>query len=123
MFRALGVLIGCALRTGVVLALDMPAFCWKQLVGQRVEAADLRASWPTHYVDLLDFIVQDCKEDTEEVRARFKERTAAAELNWTTFAWGGSKVELAAGGAERLMHFDDRHEYCRAAVHHHREEG
>lgn len=34
--------MGCCVRTGVHLTLDLPLMFWKQLVGQEVKAADIK---------------------------------------------------------------------------------
>lgn len=41
LFEFLGMLMGCSIRTGAHLALDLPSMVWKQLVGQNVTPSDL----------------------------------------------------------------------------------
>jgi len=41
LFEFIGLLMGCSMRTGAHLALDLPAMLWKQIVGQDINHADL----------------------------------------------------------------------------------
>lgn len=41
LFEFIGMLMGCSIRTGAHLALDLPSMVWKQLVGQNVYPSDL----------------------------------------------------------------------------------
>ncbi len=41
LFEFVGLLMGCSIRTGAHLALDMPSLFWKQLVGQNISLNDL----------------------------------------------------------------------------------
>jgi len=40
-YEFLGILMGVCIRTGAHLTLDLPAFVWKQLTGQKLVAEDL----------------------------------------------------------------------------------
>ena len=41
LFEFIGLLMGCSMRTGAHLALDLPIIFWKQIVGQDISNADL----------------------------------------------------------------------------------
>jgi len=43
LFEFLGVLMGCCVRTGTRLILDLPSFLWKPLVGQNLRFEDLQS--------------------------------------------------------------------------------
>jgi other hect domain ubiquitin protein ligase E3 len=43
LFEFLGVLMGCCVRTGTRLILDLPSFLWKPLVGQNLRLEDLQS--------------------------------------------------------------------------------
>jgi hypothetical protein len=41
LFEFIGLLMGCSIRTGAHLALDMPSMLWRQVVGQDITYSDL----------------------------------------------------------------------------------
>lgn len=61
LYEFIGVLMGCSIRTGAHLALDMPQMVWRQLVGQDISMSDLEK------VDerFCDFIthIQECPDE------------------------------------------------------------
>jgi hypothetical protein len=60
-YKFLGVLIGTCLRTGVHLTLDLPAFFWKPLVGQKITFQDIMEI-DAGFCDLLKFMQESDKE-------------------------------------------------------------
>jgi len=105
MFEFLGVLFGCCIRTGVRIALDLPAFVWKPLVGDQLTRADL-AAVNVHAVETLKLIES------------FDEETFEATINqtFTTELSDKSVVELKENGANIRVTYADRHEYVALAL-------
>ena len=64
-FEFLGILMGVCIRTGARLTLDLPAFLWKQLVGQRLTLLDLEEI-DVGFVKMLEFLKTATQEEQEK---------------------------------------------------------
>ena len=107
LFNFLGVLMGVCIRTNTNLAINLPSFVWKQLVGQRLTIDDIE--------EFDDGIVAELKElllarSEEEFESRFPDQ------HFTTTLSDGSTVELGDGGSKREVRFSDREAYVRKVL-------
>ena len=89
LFEFLGILMGCSVRTGTHLTLDLPTLFWKQLVNQTISVEDLEEV-DKPLTDLIRFMGECTKEVFEE---SFFE-------NYATMLSDKSIVELKAGGSK-----------------------
>jgi len=89
LFEFLGILMGCSVRTGTHLTLDLPTLFWKQLVNQPISIEDLEEI-DKPLTDLIRFMGECTKDVFED---SFFE-------NYTTMLSDKSIVELKAGGAK-----------------------
>ena len=114
MFRVLGVMVGCAMRSKVVLDLDMPPFFWKQLAGDgRVDLDDVRQFKAVALIDQLD-----------DVAYKFED-TAAGKKQFENDAMMNTLGEAPSPdvGYDLPVRFEDRLAYREAAKQHHLREG
>jgi hypothetical protein len=65
MFEFLGRLMGAAIRTGVLLILDLPSFVWKQLVSQSLTMMDLQLI-DQSFAKTAKFISEASKEELDQ---------------------------------------------------------
>jgi len=96
----LGILMGCSVRTGTHLTLDLPTLFWKQLVNQPISIEDLEEI-DKPLTDLIRFMGECTKEVFED---SFFE-------NYTTMLSDKSIVELKSGGSKIRVRFEDRFDY------------
>jgi hypothetical protein len=109
MFEFVGRLMGTALRTSILLPLDLPTLFWKQLVNEAVTVDDLRQidrSFTDGVLDKLD-VVQD--------EADFKQHFGAS-LTYATTLSDETRVELWPGSGARPVAFVERHDYARRVL-------
>jgi hypothetical protein len=97
LFRFLGRLIGVALRTSVLLSLDLSATVWKQLVRERCTLADLERD----YAPLVDGLLRPLRamgnaaDDKAAAETAFRARFPDGSL---TFAATDSDACLKSSG-------------------------
>jgi len=89
LFEFLGILMGCSVRTGTHLTLDLPTLFWKQLVNQPISIEDLEEI-DKPLTDLIRFMGECTKDVFED---SFFE-------NYTTMLSDKSIVELKPGGSK-----------------------
>ena len=106
LFEFLGILMGCSVRTGTHLTLDLPMLFWKQLVGQKVEFEDLEEV-DESLKDLVN-IFQNYS------RVQFEE--TIMETFSTTLS-NKTVVELKKGGNKIPVLYEDRFEYVQKVLH------
>jgi len=90
-WRALGVLMGVALRTRVLLTLQWPSAVWRALAGQPVSSHDLVAADAATGRGLIEAVVACSREEWED---KF-----AGTLTWSVMRSDRSRVLALAGGA------------------------
>lgn len=100
LFEFLGILMGCSVRTGAHLTLDLPTIFWKQLVSQKIEFDDLEEV-DESLKDIVNIIENYGKNQFEE----------AILENFSTILSNKKEVELKKGGAKIAVKFDNRMEY------------
>ena len=104
-YAFLGQLMGAMFRSQESLALSLPQFLWKRLVGEPV-------TWSRDFVSVDSAEVRFIESIETMSREKFDDAFAGA-LNFTTVRSGGEVVPLVADGTEKLVAYDDRLEYCR----------
>ena len=97
--------MGAMFRSTENLALSLPQFLWKQLVGEPV-------TWSRDFVSVDSAEVRFIESIETMSREKFNEAFAGA-LNFTTVLSGGETSSLLDDGPDRLVAYDDRLEYCR----------
>lgn len=97
--------MGAMFRSQENLALSLPQFLWKQLVGEPV-------TWSRDFVSIDSAEVRFIESIETMSREKFNDAFAGA-LNYTTVLSGGETASLVEDGQERLVAYDDRLEYCR----------
>lgn len=114
LFNFLGVLMGVCIRTNTNLAINLPSFVWKQLVGQRLTIDDIEEFDDGIIAELKELLLASSPEDFE---SRFPERY------FTTTLSDDSTVELAEGGSKREVTFASREDYARKVLYARMKEG
>jgi hypothetical protein len=104
MLRFLGSLMGMALRTNVLLPLDLPAFFWKPILGEQIEMADLEE------IDESIRGLQVLRMSTEEMWGG--EETRAFYETFECTLGDGTRIPLVAGGSGVNVTYETRLEYC-----------
>ena len=104
-YAFIGQLMGAMFRSQEFLVLSLPQFFWKQLVGEPVTWARDFVSVDSAEVKFIDSIETMSK---EKFNAAF-----VGALNYTTVLSNGETVSLVENGAEKLVMYEDRFEYCR----------
>lgn len=102
MFEFLGQLMGLAIRTGVLLILDLPPFFWKPIVGLPTDSGDLM---------LIDESVNGTLKYVSECTPEEFERDI--DETFTTFLSDKTKVPLVKGGENIKVTDANRGEYVR----------
>lgn len=103
MLKYLGILMGMAIRSSVVLPLDLSSFFWKQLIGESVSLHDIRAI--DQSIDGLNAIrLSDSSLWEGDTRIFYE--TFECTLS------DGSRVPLCPGGKNILVTYETRIEYC-----------
>jgi other hect domain ubiquitin protein ligase E3 len=100
MYEFLGRLMGCSIRTGVLLILDLPPFFWKPLVGVPSEPSDLMLI-DESLCGTLKYFSECTKEDLER----------DIDETFTTFLSDKTKVPLKEGGENIKVSIENRDEY------------
>jgi hypothetical protein len=117
-FEYLGRIFGIALRTSILLSLDLPAFFWKQVVGQPVTRKDLQAI-DLHFVTTLERL-ESYRDANEEDRTDFEDNYDG-ELFFSIARSDGSKGIAdchSVSSFSTLVSFSDilnlffRHSFC-----------
>jgi len=107
MYRFLGQLMGMAMRTGVMLAIDLPSFFWKPLVGTTPTSQDIRDI--DHSFHTVLKYLKTCSPDV------FQGETRTIFDHFQTTLSDKSKMLLKPGGDQLEVTYDNRLEYCRLA--------
>jgi len=109
MYEFLGRLMGVAMRTGVLLTLDLPSFVWKPLVGIPASRSDLKQIDYSLY-GFLKYI-RACE------RLDFEGDTRKIFEKYSTSLSDKTKVPLRDGGEETDLYYDNREEYIKLVEH------
>lgn len=104
-FTFVGQLMGAMFRSQENLVLSLPQFLWKQLVGEPV-------TWSRDFMSIDSAEVRLIESIETMSREKFDDAFAGA-LNYTTVLSDGETASLVDDGAETLVAYDDRLEYCR----------
>ena len=104
-FAFVGQLMGAMFRSQECLALSLPQFLWKQLVGEPV-------TWSRDFVSIDSAEVRFIESIETMSKEKFNDAFAGA-LNYTTVISGGETIPLLEDGSEKLVAYEDRLEYCR----------
>ncbi len=104
LYQFTGQLMGAMVRSNESLVLSLPQFVWKQLVDDPVTWARDYITVDSAELKLLDSIQTMSRETFE---ASFE-----GALKFTTVLSNGETVSLCPGGAEKLVTYDNRNEYC-----------
>jgi hypothetical protein len=107
MFRFLGQLMGMAMRTGVMLSIDLPSFFWKPLVGLTPQSQDIRDI--DHSFHTVLKYLKTCSPEVFEGESR------TIFDHFQTTLSDKSKTLLKPGGDSLEVTYDNRLEYCRLA--------
>jgi E3 ubiquitin-protein ligase HERC2 len=106
MFVFLGKLMGMCVRTKEYLALNLPPFVWKKLVGQEVTLDDLEG---------MDIMLTKSLDDIRSIdRKGVTSETFELVLSETfsTMSSDNREIELIPKGSHKAVTFENRHEYC-----------
>ncbi|XP_078574979.1 E3 ubiquitin-protein ligase HECTD3-like isoform X1 [Branchiostoma floridae x Branchiostoma japonicum] len=106
-YEWIGMLMGACLRGKENLVLDLPAFTWKRLVGEKVTWAQDYISVDSSEVKLLESIESISLDKTSF------DQNFGVELTWTTVISNGQTVSLKPLGEDTAVGYEERHEYCR----------
>ena len=110
MYECLGRVMGCAVRTGSQLSLDLPALVWKGLVGMEVTGRDLAV------IDKTIMATLDALRSSD--RPQFEAMVAQlGGLAYSTMLSDSTEVSLRGSvGGSMLVQFEDREAYARMVV-------
>lgn len=100
LFEFLGILMGCSVRTGAHLTLDLPTLFWKQLTNQNITIEDLEEV-DKPLTDLIQFMGECSKDAFED----------SIFENYSTMLSDKSIYELRPGGSKIRVRFEDRFDY------------
>jgi hypothetical protein len=103
-YEFLGVIFGCAIRTGIHLSLDFPSFVWKPLVGDALDISDL---------ENIDVVSAQLLKDIQDVVVEHKEFDSAFEEKFSILLSDQQQIELKENGSEIPVTFSNRLEYVR----------
>lgn len=101
--------MGCSIRTGAHLALDMPLMFWKQIVGEDVGILD---------VEEIDKRLVDYARNLETCpgEAVFEEIEEDDPVYWVATLSDGSKQELVPNGKTIRVTYKDRVKYANKII-------
>eukprot|EP00029_Vermamoeba_vermiformis_P008050 TRINITY_DN365_c0_g1_i7.p1 TRINITY_DN365_c0_g1~~TRINITY_DN365_c0_g1_i7.p1 ORF type:complete len:4455 (+),score=2004.27 TRINITY_DN365_c0_g1_i7:138-13502(+) len=105
MYRMIGHMMGMAIRTGVKLTVDLPAFFWKPLVGSKLTVDDLKEIDHSLY-GFLRFMRICAKEDLEGDNRKIFEKFTISRSD-------KSVVPLKPGGQDIDVTWANKEEYIR----------
>lgn len=105
MYEFLGLLMGCSIRTGTLLQLDLPRIFWKQLVGQDIYIEDLEEI-DAPFCSLLNYISSSSKDDFEQNMAG----------TFTLPLSDGKIIELKPNGKNITLTYENRIEFIKRAL-------
>ena len=105
LFEFFGVLIGMSIRSSHLLALNLPAWFWKQILGDPLESQDLKGIDCYCYQCIEDIINIDKQGINEET---FK---TVMDEKFVTRLSDGMEVEICQGGFNIQVIFQNRQEY------------
>lgn len=108
MFEFLGRLMGIAVRTNILMPLDLPSFFWKQVVGTPVSRVDLEGIDKPFKSGVLDNIYQ-CKSEADFDAAFGDSLTFSVTLSDRTV------MDLKPNGRSIPVTFESRLEYAALA--------
>eukprot|EP01022_Parablepharisma_sp_SALTPOND_P017236 TRINITY_DN2714_c0_g1_i1.p1 TRINITY_DN2714_c0_g1~~TRINITY_DN2714_c0_g1_i1.p1 ORF type:complete len:4242 (-),score=491.35 TRINITY_DN2714_c0_g1_i1:9625-22350(-) len=103
LYEFLGILMGCCIRTGVRLSLDLPSIIWKQIVGEPLVAADLEGV-DASVLKMAQYVTRPDL-SPEVFAATFTE-------NFTALLSDETSVELISGGSDISVTYERREEYA-----------
>ena len=92
LFEFLGILMGCSVRTGTHLTLDLPTLFWKQLVNQNISLEDLEEV-DKPLTDLVRFM-DECTKDVFEESIFENYITMLSDKSLVELKTGGSKIRV-----------------------------
>ena len=100
----LGMLMGISMRTNTSISAELPTIFWKQLVGQKIDYADV-VSWDDGLINKIEEILKcDSQDYFDAIFIDYKFETELTD---------GTIVELEEGGSEREVTFENRIEYAK----------
>lgn len=103
-YQFVGQLMGAMVRSQESLVLSLPQFVWKQLVEDPV-------SWARDYIS-VDSAELKLIDSIETMSRETFESSFEGALKFTAVLSDGETVSLCPGGAEKLVTYDNRKEYC-----------
>jgi hypothetical protein len=106
MFRFVGQLMGMAIRTGVMLTLDLPSFVWKPLVGVPNSLPDLKEIDHSFYYGVMEFLHGCTKDEFDASFFDEKFQVTLSDMTHRALVPGGDKIPLT---------FDNKAEYLKLA--------
>jgi len=102
MFEFLGVLMGCCIRTGVKLSLNLPSVIWKQIVREPLSLEDLEEV-DASVVGVLKYLTQSGL-TADQFESEFME-------SFTAMLSDMSSIDLIENGSNIQVTYDRREEY------------
>lgn len=109
LYELLGRIIGTALRTNILMSLNLPSFVWRPLVGERPQRADLLGVDFAFVNSLLSKIDQLSDADEAEFTKHF------GDLCFSTTLSSQTCVDLKPDGRNIEVQFKDRAEFAALA--------
>ncbi len=100
-----GTLMGAMFRSQENLVISLSQFVWKKLVGETV-------SWTRDFIS-VDSAEVKFIDSIETMNQNTFEESFEGALKFTTVLSNGETVDLVPGGAERLVTYDNRIDYCK----------
>jgi len=103
LYEFIGILMGCCIRTGVRLSLNLPSIIWKQIVGEPVNIYDLEGI-DSSIINMIQYVTKP-EMSPPEFSSTFTENFTAMLSDETT-------VELIPNGTNISVTYDRREEYA-----------
>ena len=103
LFEFVGKLMGLAIRTGVLLTLDLPTTFWKPLVGNKVNLEDMKLIDKSLYTT-IKFLTNSTKEEFEE---------GCIDHSFTTRLSDKSEITLIPEGESTKVSFENKQHYAK----------
>jgi hypothetical protein len=124
MFNFMGQLLGISMRNRIALPIELGSFIWKPLVGQSLNADDLRSIDRSSWTEISK--LQTLRKKMEKSKSLRRNESSCdgveavaevlGDMAWTVALSDGTKIELCKDGARRPISPSNLSKYIRAAL-------
>jgi len=108
MYEYLGKMMGLAIRTRELLALDLPSMVWKALIGDDITDSDVLA------IDILSFKIIEQMNDPLLNEDEFN--SVFADTKFVIAGSDTKEYELIPKGRQKTLNWQNKQEFCDALV-------